>query len=309
MAFALSQLASEYRDAKLLLQKLEDGNGSIRPWNVRQADKARARLAAIRRSLEPPPHSKYGTYRRHRSDQPVAQDQFLQDLGRLFELKRRSKIGLTQEEVAEEAHRMARVDTLIYGAAIRRLANLERQVRLAPGNRPRLQPRATKDLRLRGCFMGCLRPSRRIRNRRPIIRSAMRSPPMTATSIRTTQNYGRLPSGLMKTASRSPTNPRSSTAIPTIGPIPRKGHRRLCRHNRRPIRHPGRTLLANETFAIVCEVRRTGFRSSFPACLRYPELELFRDASRVPSQMVRNEALTGSCVRGRWLPHQSLKQH
>ena len=147
------KIASEYRDAKLLLQKLEDCNGSIRPGNVRQADKARARLAAIRRSLEPPPHSKYGMYRRHRSDQPVAQDQFQQDQKRLFELahKRRSKFGLTQEEVAEEAHRMARVDTLIYGAegeARRRLANLERQVRLAPGNRPRLQPRATKDLRL-----------------------------------------------------------------------------------------------------------------------------------------------------------------
>ena len=147
---------------------------------------------------------------------------------------------------------MARVDTLIYGAegeARRRLANLERQVRLAPGNRRRLQPRATKDLRLLRLLYGSLPPSRRIRNRRPIIRSAMRSPPMTATSIRTTQNYGRLPSGLMKTASRSPTNPRLSTAIPTIGPIPRKGHRRLCRHNRRPIRRPGRTLLANEPLA------------------------------------------------------------
>jgi hypothetical protein len=46
---------------------------------------------------------------------------------------------------------MARVDTLIYGAegeARRRLANLEKQVRLAPGDRPRLQARATKDLRL-----------------------------------------------------------------------------------------------------------------------------------------------------------------
>jgi hypothetical protein len=147
------KIASEYRDAKLLLQKLEDDNGSIRPGNVRQADKARARLAAIRRSLEPPPHSKYGRYRPHRSDQHVGQNQFQQDRVRLFELKhkRRSKIGLTQEEVAEEAHRMARVDTLIYGAegeARTRLANLERQVRLAPGNRPRLQPRATKDLRL-----------------------------------------------------------------------------------------------------------------------------------------------------------------
>jgi hypothetical protein len=133
------------------LQKLEDGNGSIRPGNVRQADKARARLAAIRRSLEPPPPSNHGIYKRHRFDQPVAQDQFLQDQKRLFALahKRRSKIGLTQEEVAEEAHRMARVDTLLYGAegaARRRLDNLEWQVRLAPGNRPRLQPRAAKDL-------------------------------------------------------------------------------------------------------------------------------------------------------------------
>ena len=226
------KIASEYRDAKLLLQKLEDGNGSIRPGNVRQADKARARLAAIRRSLEPPPHSKYGRYRRHRSDQPVAQDQFQQDQKRLFELehKRRSKIGLTQEEVAEEAHRMARVDTLIYGAegeARRRLANLERQARFAARNRRRLRPRATKDLRLLRLLYGSLPPSRRIRNRRPIIRSAMRSPPMTATSIRTTQNYGRRPSGSMKTASRSPTNPRLSTAIPAIGPIPRKGK---CRH-------------------------------------------------------------------------------
>ena len=147
------KIASEYRDAKLLLQKLEDDNGSIRPGNVRQADKARARLAAIRRSLEPPPHSNYGRYRRHRSDQPVAQDQFQQDRKRLSELehKRLSKIGLTQEEVAEEAHRMARADTLIYGVeaeAKKRLANLERKASFAARNRRRLRPRATKDLRL-----------------------------------------------------------------------------------------------------------------------------------------------------------------
>ena len=75
------KIASEYRDAKLLLQKIER-NGAITPGNVQQADKARARLAAIRRSLEPPPHSKYGKYIRHRSDQPVGQDQFEQDRGR-----------------------------------------------------------------------------------------------------------------------------------------------------------------------------------------------------------------------------------
>ena len=246
------KIASEYRDAKLLLQKLKDCNGSIRPGNVRQADKARSRLAAIFRSLEPPPPSKYGMYRRHRSDQPVAQDQFQQDQKRLSELahKRRSKIGLTQEEVAEEAHRMARVDTLIYGAegeARRRWANLEWQVRLAPVNRPRLQPRATKDLRPLRVLYGPPSAVAQDPEQAPI-RSAMRSPPMTATSIRTTQNYGRRPSGLMKTASRLPTNPRFSTAIPTTIPIPRKGHRRLCRHNRRPIRRPGSTLLANEPY-------------------------------------------------------------
>jgi len=95
------KIASEYRDAKLLLQKLEDSNGSIRPGSVRQADKIRARLAAIRRSLEPPPHSKYGMYRRHRFDQPVGLDQFQQDQGRLFALehKRRSKIGLTHAHI------------------------------------------------------------------------------------------------------------------------------------------------------------------------------------------------------------------
>jgi transcriptional regulator with XRE-family HTH domain len=92
-------------------------------------------------------------YKRHRSDQPVAQDQFQQDRKRLIELahKRRSKIGLTQEEVAEEAHRMARVDTLIYGAEVAartRLADLERRARVAAGNRQRLQPSAMKDLRL-----------------------------------------------------------------------------------------------------------------------------------------------------------------
>ena len=123
---------------------------------------------------------------------------------------------------------MARVDTLIYGVeaeARKRLANLESKRGLRRGIDDASNRGQRRTCGSCGCFMGCLPPSRRIRNRRSIIRSAMRSPPMTATSIRTTQNYGRLPSGLMKTASRSPTNRRLSTAIPTIGPIPRKGHR------------------------------------------------------------------------------------
>jgi hypothetical protein len=150
------KIASEYRDAKLVLLKLKDSNGSIRPGNVRQADKARARLAAIHRSLEPPPHSKYGMYSRHRSDQPVGQDQFQQDQTRLFELAH-IKIGLTEEEVAEEAHRMARVDTLIYRVEVearRRLAKLERQARAAERNRRSLQPRATKNLQLLRLLFG-----------------------------------------------------------------------------------------------------------------------------------------------------------
>jgi hypothetical protein len=47
------KIASEYRDAKLLLEEIENSHGSIRPGNALQADKARARLSAIRRSLEP----------------------------------------------------------------------------------------------------------------------------------------------------------------------------------------------------------------------------------------------------------------
>jgi len=152
------KIAREYGDAKLLLQTLEDSNGSI-PENVRQAEKASARLAAIRRSLEPPPHSKYGNYRRHRADQPVGQDQFQQDQKRLFALerKRRSKVGLSEEEVAEEAHRMARVDTLIFGAeaeARRRLDELESEARRAARNGQRLKRRATTDLRLLRVFFG-----------------------------------------------------------------------------------------------------------------------------------------------------------
>ena len=156
------KIANEYRDAKLALWELKDSNGLIKPGNVRQADKLQARLAAIRRRLEPPPHSRYGVYVPHRSDQPVGQDQFQQDGRRLcvLEQKRRSEIGLTGEEVAEEAHRTARVDAFIYGPegkARKRLADLETQARWARENRRRLKPKAKKDLRLLRVLFG--RPS------------------------------------------------------------------------------------------------------------------------------------------------------
>ncbi len=145
------KIASEYRDATLLLEKLENGHGSIMPGNALQAEKARARLTAIRRSLDPPPHSKYGTYKPHRRGQPAGQDQFQRDRRRLSELerKRQSKVRLTEQEVAEEAHRMARADTLRYGVeAEARLAHLEREERIAAGHRQRLEPKATMELRL-----------------------------------------------------------------------------------------------------------------------------------------------------------------
>jgi len=153
------KIANEYRDAKLALLELHDSNGSIKPGNVRQADKLQTRLAAIRRRLEPPPHACYGMYVPHRCEQPVGQDQCQQDRRRLSSLehKRRSKIGLTEEEVAQEAHCMARVDTLIYGAegeARKRLADLEKQARWARNNQRRLKPAAKKDLRLLRVLFG-----------------------------------------------------------------------------------------------------------------------------------------------------------
>ena len=153
------KIARDYRDAKLALRELEDGNGLIMPGNARRADKILARLAAIRRSLEPPPfeprppHSRYEIYVHRPSGHPVAQDHFQRDQRRLsfLEQKRRSKHGLTRAEVAEEAHRMARVDTLIYGAegeARKRFAHLEKQARHAKENGWHLKPRAKKNLRL-----------------------------------------------------------------------------------------------------------------------------------------------------------------
>jgi hypothetical protein len=71
----------------------------------------------------------------------------------LFKLehKRKYERGLTEEEVAEEAHRMARVDTVIHGAegtARKQLAKLEDLAKFARRNGQRLRPRATDDLRL-----------------------------------------------------------------------------------------------------------------------------------------------------------------
>ena len=150
------KIAHEYRDAKLQMEKLKDSDGLIKPGNAHQADKLEGRLAAIRRSLDPPPHARYGMYGIHqgrRDDQPVGRDQYQQDYRRLsaLERKRRSKIGLTREEVAEEAHRIARVDTLDYGAegeAKRRLAKLEKLATRAREMRRGLKPWAKKDLRL-----------------------------------------------------------------------------------------------------------------------------------------------------------------
>ena len=153
------KIASEYRNAKLALRELEEDDGSIKPGNAQRADKLQMRLAAIRSSLEPPPfeprlpHSRYEIYVHRPFGYPFARNHFQRDQRRLsiLEAKRRSKDGLTKEEVVEEAHRMARVDTIVYGAegeARKRLAYLEKQASHAKEIGRRLKPRAEKNLRL-----------------------------------------------------------------------------------------------------------------------------------------------------------------
>jgi hypothetical protein len=68
-----------------------------------------------------------------------------------LEHKRRSEIGLTQEEVAEQAHLMARFDALncgTEGEARDRLADLEKLAERARRDQKHLKPRVEKNLRL-----------------------------------------------------------------------------------------------------------------------------------------------------------------
>ena len=137
---------------------------------------------------------------------------------------------------------MARVDTLIYGAedaARTRLADLERRARVAAGNRQRLQPRATKDLRLLRRLYGMPPtfavdpeqvPDYPLRDAKPAndgnlypYNSKLRPPPLW----------------IDEDGVEIADQPKVVSSDPHYWPYTAQRPPRLCRHNRRSIRHPG----------------------------------------------------------------------
>jgi hypothetical protein len=137
------KMATEYRDSKLQLQNLSGSAGSTIPAMQKKADKLRARIKMIQQRLECPCPSLYGIKK-----------QWLYDRERVRELaqKRQSKIVLSEEEDADEAHRMARSDSLQAGpgdAAKKRLDDLKQKARAFKGGYgPRLTRSERVDLRL-----------------------------------------------------------------------------------------------------------------------------------------------------------------
>jgi hypothetical protein len=137
------KMATEYRDSILQLQTLSDGGGSTIPAMQKKADKLRARIKMIQQRLECPCPSLYGIKK-----------QWLYDRQRVRDLaqKRQAKIVLSDEENAEQAHLMARSDSLHAGpeeAAKKRLDDLKQRARAFKGRYgPRLTRRERVELRL-----------------------------------------------------------------------------------------------------------------------------------------------------------------
>ena len=135
-------MAREYRDSRLQLQHLSGSPGSNVPATEKRADKLRARIKMILQRLDCPCPSHYSI------------EQWLKDRERVLELaqRRQSTILLTEEENAEEAHRIARFDSLRAGpeqAAKRRLQDLQQKARLFRNcGGPRLTGKERVDLRL-----------------------------------------------------------------------------------------------------------------------------------------------------------------
>ena len=140
------KMAREYRDSKLQLRHLSDSPGSNVHATQKKADKLRARIEMILQRLECPCPARYGI------------KQWLKDRERARELaqRRQSKIVLSEEENAEEAHLVARSDSLLAGpgeAAKERLQDLQQKARLSKsGGGPRLTPKERVDLRLLRLF-------------------------------------------------------------------------------------------------------------------------------------------------------------
>ena len=136
------KMAREYRDSKLQLRHLSDSAGSNVPATQKKADKLRARIEMILQRLECPCPARYNI------------EQWRKDRERVLELvqRRQSKIVLTEEENAEEAHLVARSDSLLAGAAEaakERLYDLREKARLSKnGAGRRLTRQEQANLRL-----------------------------------------------------------------------------------------------------------------------------------------------------------------
>ena len=131
-------MAIEYRDSILQLQNLSWSAGSTIPATEKKADKLRACIKTILQRLECPCPALYGT------------KQYQKDRERVREIaeKRQSKILLTEEENAEEVHRMARSDSVRAGpeeAAKKRLHDLKLKAR---NFKNRCGPRLTRKERI-----------------------------------------------------------------------------------------------------------------------------------------------------------------
>ena len=135
------KMAKEYRDSKLRLRELLENPGSELAAVAKTRNALRARIKTILERLESPSPDRYSIM------------QWLDDRKWLLESakKRESKVVLTEEDDAEEAHRMARADSFGAGpevAAKKRLYELKEKERVFRSRGDRLTRKELTDLRL-----------------------------------------------------------------------------------------------------------------------------------------------------------------
>jgi hypothetical protein len=135
------KMAKEYRDSKLRLRELLENPGSELVAVAKRRNALRVRIKMMLERLESPSPDRYSI------------TQWLNDKKWLLELaeKRASKVVLTEEDDAEEAHRMARADSLRAGpeeAARKRLYELKEKERIFRSRGDHLTRKELTDLRL-----------------------------------------------------------------------------------------------------------------------------------------------------------------
>ena len=197
-----------YCDSKLRLRELLENPGSELAAIANERDTLRARIKTILQRLESPSPDRYSIL------------QWLDDRKWLLEStkKRESKVVLTEEDDAEEAHRMARADSFGAGpevAAKPRLYELKDKERIFKSRGDRLTRKELTDLRLLGCFIRPPSPRSALIQTTTLItiRFAMRLLRRMAIYIRRNRDYGPRPAAqqMRKTTSRV-----TSMAIQTI---------------------------------------------------------------------------------------------